>query len=183
MVAFHQARLEWLTAMDMHVAVTVGCVAPPEDLFRHAVTDLETLPRGVRRCGPLPGVARAEILEGDALRTGVVRRVHLTDGSVLNEGIVEIAAPSSMSYRQLTPYRFPLSLLAKSARGRYTFTPTGSGTRMTWEATIQLTSPLAYPLMACVRGLFLRRMMTGFLECVRDDVVRAQSNRDGSTAS
>ncbi len=164
--------------MDMHVAVTVGCAAPPEDLFRHAVTDLETLHRGVRRCGPLPGVASAEVVEGSSLRVGAVRRVHLTDGSILNEGIVEMAAPSTMSYRQLTPYRFPLSLLAKSAQGRYTFTPTGAGTTMTWEATIHLRSPLAYPIMACVRQLFLRRMMSGFLECVRDDVVRAQATSE-----
>jgi hypothetical protein len=175
----------FLTAMDMHVTVTIGCSAPPEELFRRAVTDLETLRRGVRRCGPLPGVARAEIVEGRAIQAGAVRRVHLTDGSVLNEGITEIAAPSTMSYRQLTPYRFPLSLLAKTARGRYTFTPVGAGTQMTWEATIGLSSPLAYPVMACVRSLFLRRMMSGFLECVRDDVARAQtaSRREDAPAA
>jgi hypothetical protein len=162
--------------MNMHVAATLACSATPEELFQHAVVELETLRRGVRARGPLAGVAHAEVVDGGELRAGAVRRVFLTDGTVLNEGITEMSAPSVMSYRQLTPYRFPLSVFAKGAEGRYMFTPDNTQTQMTWEADIWLTSPLVYPIMACVRSLFLRPLMISFLECVRDDVTRERNS-------
>jgi hypothetical protein len=162
--------------MNIHVAVTLACSATAEELFQHAVVELETLRRGVRARGPLAGVARAEVVDGGELRAGAVRRVFLTDGTVLNEGITEMNAPSVMSYRQLTPYRFPISVFAKGAQGRYTFTPEQAHTKMTWEADIWLTSPLAYPIMVCVRSLFLRPLMISFLECVRDDVSRVHDS-------
>lgn len=156
--------------MDVTVSESLQITAPPFVVFQHAILDVHVLASTVLRYGPLPGVKSAEVIGGEKLATGTIRRVHLTDGSILNEEITALEPPHQMSYRQLSDFAFPFSLLAKGARGQYSFRPVGRGTEMTWRAAIELRSWLFCPIVLAIRSLFLRPLMRKFLQRVRDQV-------------
>ena len=154
--------------MDVRVSESLPIRASAEQTFAHAITDVDTLARTVHPTGPLPGVVKTEVIGARTLAVGSVRRVHLSDGRILNEEIVDLQPPKVMAYRQLTAFPFPFSVLARGAHGRYLIDSSGDVTELTWEATIDGRTPLSYPFLAVLRSLFLRRMMRGFLEGVRD---------------
>jgi uncharacterized protein YndB with AHSA1/START domain len=153
--------------MELQVTAEVEVPRPIEVVFDQAVAP-ENLPKFFRGAGPVPGIARVEIEDGAKMAAGVLRKVHNTDGSVMDERIEALDRPSLQKYRITGGFRFPFTLLVRGARGEWSFTSRGAGTHILWTFTFELTTPLVWPFAAPIaRGAF-RRAMREALERLRD---------------
>ena len=138
----------------------------PAAAFDHATAGA-TLVRIAKALPPIPGITGVEV-EGE-LRTGAVRHVRMTDGSVVDEDILAHDAPTTHRYRWQKKPAFPFSLMVATGEGVWTFTPEGAGTKVAWDYEFDLTSPLAYPLAALVLRRFEAWMQAG-LEALRAEL-------------
>jgi hypothetical protein len=128
------------------------------------VTNVNRLGEWVRRRGLIPGVERGTVVGGGRTEVGALRRLHMTDGSTLNEEILEMAPPRLFRY-QLTGFGVPFRWLVRHAEGRWSFDPEGSGTRVTWRFTATLRSPAVLPLaLPLVNGLMQNNMRAGLAQ-------------------
>ncbi|MGB8332007.1 MAG: SRPBCC family protein [Polyangiales bacterium] len=118
--------------------------------------------------GPFAGITKVEKHDGQMLAKDAKRRVFMTDGTVLEEVILEYDPPVRHNYRWTGGAKFPFSLLVRSGTGNRDFIETEGGTRIVWTYTFGLTSPLAYPLAIPIVWLFKRWLQQGL------DVIRAE---------
>lgn len=108
--------------------------APLEDIFS-------------RRYGPLPPITRTE-QDGVWGTAGQARTIHTSDGRSVREQLTGVKAPESFGY-ELTELTGPLALLTTRIEGRWSFSPAGTGCRITWGWTVHPASEpaaLAMPL-------------------------------------
>lgn len=157
--------------MQLRTQAAVDLAAPRDAVFDHVTADraMETLFVGY---GPIPRVLRAEMVGGRAMGEGAVRRVHMSDGSAVDEEIREHARPQRHRYRLVSGIKPPLALLVKWAEGDWKFLPAagGAATRIEWDYTFELTTPLVAPLALPVVHLFFRTAMERCLARVKAEV-------------
>jgi uncharacterized protein YndB with AHSA1/START domain len=150
-----------IAAMRLDTRAVVIVDRPRAEVFDFAVAN-PTLPRVLAKLGPIPGVTGAEFIAGGSLAAGAQRRVSMSDGSVIEEEVLEVERPRVHRYRWLRGLRPPFSLLVRSGEACWTFSDaSGGGTRVEWVYTFELRSPLAYPVAAPVVLLFRRWMQRG----------------------
>ena len=142
---------------------------PREEVFAVA-TDSTNAPRTLRPRGPFAGITRVEMHEGEILSTGARRRIHMTDGTVLEEVILAYDPPAKHRYRWEGGAKFPFSLLIRSGTGTWEFTEAEGGTQIVWSYTFGLTSPLAYPLAWPIALLFRGWLQQG-LDAIRTEIL------------
>ncbi len=146
--------------MRIAQSATVHVPRPIEEVFDFSVA-CETFPRVLRPLGPIAGVAKAEMIDAPAPRTGARRRIQMTDGSAIEEELVAFDRPTRHRYRWLNRPAPPFSWLVRGGEGDWTFAPSRGGTSIVWVYSFDLTTPLAYPLAAPFGLLFRRWMMRG----------------------
>jgi hypothetical protein len=141
--------------LDAHAAITLpGPAGPAFDL----AVDPANFHRFMARLGPIPGVTRAAMIDGAPPVPGTRRRLEMTDGTVVEEEIVDHRRPALHAYRWVHPPAPPFSLLVRTGDATWRFTPVADGTRIDWDYRLGLTSPLAWPLARPVAWLFGRWM-------------------------
>ena len=150
-------------------SASVTIPRPREEVFAFAA-DSENTPRTIRARGPFAGIRKIEMHEGHELATGSKRRIFMTDGSVLDETILEYDPPLRHRYGWTGGVKPPFSLLVRSGTGQWDFTETDDGTRIVWSYTFGLTSPLAYPLAMPIAWLFKGYLQQG-LDAVRAELL------------
>lgn len=150
--------------LETHAKIFVP--KPPEEVFDYATAD-GTFEKVLRPLGPIPGIVSIAVDGGGPQVTGSKRRVTMTDKSVLGEEVLVLERPREHRYRWLNRPAPPFSFLVKGGEASWTFHAEGTGTRIDWDYTFDLTSPVAYPAMALVT-IFFRRWMKQGLEGVRD---------------
>ena len=128
---------------------------PPEVVFDF-VTRPEAVAETFSGWGPIPG-ARASSIAGDgAMAVGAIRRVENTDGTVVEERIVELDRPRTQAYELISG--LPRWLI-RGARGRWVLTPDGAdGTAIAWTFTFDLRTFLVWPAAAVMLASFKRAM-------------------------
>jgi len=146
--------------LSAHASVEIP--RPAAEVFDFA-SSCEGFPRFIGPYGPIPGIARAEMVNGAAPKAGAERRIHMTDGSVVAEEVLAYERPSRHRYRWLKPPAFPFSLVVRSGEGDWRFAPAGGGTRVDWHYSFELTSPLAWPFAAGLVLVFRRWMQSALL--------------------
>ncbi|HVH97994.1 MAG TPA: SRPBCC family protein [Enhygromyxa sp.] len=141
---------------------------PREAVFERAFA-LAEMPKLLRGWGPVPGVERAELLDGGEYAVGKVRRIHNTDGSSLDEEILEYDPPSAHAYRLYGNFRGLAKLLVIEGRGDWSFVVLGpSRTEVTWRYEFTLTSPLAFPLAVPMMKVAFANMQRGTLRLLQE---------------
>ena len=143
--------------MRLSAHADVEIPRPAEAVFDFA-TSCEGFPRFILPFGPIPGIARAEMLGAAEPKAGAERRIHMSDGSIVDEEVLAYDRPSRHRYRWLKPPAFPFSLIVRSGEGDWRFHAVSGGTRVEWDYAFELTSPLAWPLAAALMGIFRRWM-------------------------
>lgn len=140
--------------------------APTQMVFSIA-TDLETLPKAFQGYGPIPGIKRAWMQEGNGLYDGGIRLVETTDGVVTEEKIHIYIRPWRLQYL-ISGFAYPFSLLATGAVSDWAFTQKSDGTtRITWRTTFEARSPLAYPLVYFITRFFFARVQKDCLKTIK----------------
>jgi hypothetical protein len=122
------------------------------------VTRPEAVAETFRGSGPVPGAVKSELATPGGMRVGAVRRVESSDGSVVDEEIIELARPSVQAYRLIRGLRPPFTWLVREAGGRWTFNADGDGTLVSWVFTFELRL-LAWPLARALLVPPFRRAM------------------------
>ena len=148
--------------MKLSARAAVEIPRPVGEVFDFA-TSCQGFPRFIHALGPIPGIARAEMVGVPAPKAGAERRIHMTDGSVVAEEVLAYDRPSRHRYRWLEPPAFPFSLIVRGGEGDWRFTAAGGGTMVEWVYAFELTSPLAWPLAAAVVVVFRRWMQRALL--------------------
>ena len=154
--------------MDISASASVIVPRSREEVFAFSTAN-DTYERNLRPLGPIAGIEKAEMTDGQPLAEGSWRRISLTDGSVLSEVILEHVPPMRHRYRWTDGIKPPFSLLVRSGTGTWEFTEVTSGTRIDWGYVFELKSPLAYPVLLFIQPLFRAWLKKG-LESIRDEL-------------
>ncbi len=77
-------------ALTMNISTSASVVIPKsrEEVFAHACAN-ETVERTLRPLGPIAGLTKVEMFEGHVPEKGAWRRISMTDGSVLEDLILD----------------------------------------------------------------------------------------------
>jgi Polyketide cyclase / dehydrase and lipid transport len=157
--------------MQITAKASRGIACSLEQAFNF-MTKAENLPDVFLGYGPLPAIRRAEFVGRAEPRVGAVRRIENVDDSVVNEEILAHEPPALHRYRLVGDPPLPLRLLVRGLAGEWRFSPHRRDTVVGWSYSLELTTPLAWPLVLVVRG-FLRRAMKRGLDNVALTLDRA----------
>jgi hypothetical protein len=155
-------------AMNVSAAASVDIERPLREVFDFCTRN-DTYEKHLRRRGPVAGVAQVEFLAGDRLAAGGRRRVVLTDGSELEEVIIEHVPPTLHRYRWGKGLRGPFALLVRTGTGTWRFASDEERTRVEWGYDFELRSALAYPIALVIMPLFAGWLRQS-LESIRDEL-------------
>ena len=155
--------------MNISTSASVLIPRPREEVFAVA-TDSTNAPRTLRSRGPFAGIRKIEMHEGQTLATGARRKILMTDGTVLEEVVLDYDPPVRHRYGWTGGAKLPFSLLVQSGTGNWEFTEVEAGTRVVWSYIFELTSPLAYPLAVPIVWLFKGWLQQG-LEAIRAELL------------
>jgi len=151
---------------------TMSIARSRADVFAY-LTRPDTIPEVFHGHGLIPGATQAELVSTGGMRKGAVRQVTNSDGSVIEEEITELEAPSKQSYMLRRGMRFPFSALVRRAGGDWTVREEGDGAHIEWTFTFELTTPLLWPIVAPLRRDFQIAMRKALL---RKREILEQSN-------
>ena len=87
----------------------------------------------------------------------------MSDGRIVGEELLAYDRPARHRYRWLRPPAFPFSLLVSGGEGDWRFTGVNGGTRIEWDYTFELRSPLAWPVALALKAIFGRWMQRALL--------------------
>ena len=160
--------LAFRTTMNITTSASIVIPRPREEVFDFCCRN-DTYARHLRARGPVAGVQRAEFFDGHSLKAGDHRRIALTDGSVLDEEILDYAPPALHRYRWSKGLRGPFALLVRSGTGTWDFSEVEGGTRIDWGYDFALKSALAYPLALPIMPLF-RAWLKRSLESIDEEL-------------
>lgn len=155
--------------MKIRSRAAVTIPRPRAEVYDFAV-DNRSLARILGKVGPIPGISGAEFLEGGSLVAGAHRRMSMTDGSVIDEEILEAERPRVHRYLWRRGPRPPFSWMVRSGEGCWNFSEASGGTEVQWTYTFELRSPLAYPFAAPTVLLMFRRWMRIGLDRLRAEL-------------
>ena len=167
--------------MKVSTGASVLIPVPRDEVFAFACKN-ETYEQHLRPLGPVAGVQKAEHVDADAPRTGGRRIMTLTDGSVLDEVILEYSPPYAHSYRWSEGLNGPFALLVRNGTGTWGFAEVEGGTLVDWGYEFELKSALAYPVALPVMPVFRAWLKQG-LESIRDELVRRAAQRSSPNTS
>jgi hypothetical protein len=95
-----------------------------------------------RRYGPLPAVSSVRDQDGVWGTVGQTRTIVLAGGGTMCEELTHVEPPDAFGYR-ITGITGSMKPLVASVDGRWTFTPAGTGVRVTWAWTLHPASAVA----------------------------------------
>lgn len=142
--------------MKVQSQASIEINALPETVFDCA-TAPNNLPKFFKGYGVIPGILSVEIVGGGETREGVIRRVTNLDNSIIDEEIIELKRPTKQTYKLISGFKPPFSFLVRSGGGDWTLTPFNNSTILVWEFYFQLSSILAYPLMAFIMWAYFQK--------------------------
>ena len=146
--------------MELSTETSIVIPKPREEVFDFC-TDDENTARTLRPLGPIAGVAKVQMHEGQRLETGAHRTITMTDGVSLEEEILDYTRPTRHQYRWVGGIKPPFAWLVRSGTGCWEFSEVSGGTRVVWSYVFELRSALAYPLALPIIALFKRWMAQG----------------------
>jgi uncharacterized protein YndB with AHSA1/START domain len=154
--------------MKISTSASIVVPKPREEVFDFCCRN-ETFTRHLRARMPVAGVQGAEFFEGHSLKAGDHRRITLTDGSVLDEEILDYEPPALHRYRWSKGLKGPFALLVQSGTGTWDFSEVDGGTRIDWSYDFVLKTALAYPLAFPIMPLF-RAWLKQSLQSIHDEL-------------
>ena len=95
--------------------------------------------------GLFPPIKEVREQSGDWDAPGQTRVIAMVGGS-LREQLTSVDPPQSFAYT-LSGITGPMAPLVSTIDGKWSFTPAGTGTNVTWQWTIHAKSDLAAPLL------------------------------------
>ncbi|HLP87118.1 MAG TPA: SRPBCC family protein [Nostocaceae cyanobacterium] len=107
-------------------------------------TDCENLPKFFTGYQPIPAIVNAKTLDELPLHEGSTRIVNNSDGSSVEEILVQLERPHVQAYKLIKGLKPPFSFLVRSAQGKWIYTNTDSGVKVDWEFEFEISNILGY---------------------------------------
>lgn len=104
--------------------------------------------------GPIPPIKAVRDQTGGWDAVGQTRTIVLAGGGTMREELTGLDAPRSFGYR-IDGLTGPLAPLADHIDGTWSFTPQGTGTRVTWRWAIHRRSALTAPALPVFGRIWL----------------------------
>ena len=123
-------------------------------------------PAIVRPQGLLPGVRSVAGTIGAWSKAGQQRTLTLTDGSSVEETLIEVG-PASYRYR-VANFSGPFKFLVKEANAAFAVEPRQNGSTLIWTYEFAPTSALAAPIVSLIASSFWTGWMDAALERLKD---------------
>jgi uncharacterized protein YndB with AHSA1/START domain len=146
--------------------------AAPEAVFDLCV-DPARFPQTFTGYGPIPAIRQIS-LDGP-LRTGAQRRIHNSDGSVLDERVTLLERPHRHGY-ELSGFRAPFAWLVTLGRADWQIEAADDGTRVTWLYRFTPRSAVVRPFSWLLLRGFLQPAMRRCLRNMDRLLASAQHN-------
>lgn len=143
-------------------------MAPEEAFARTLPMPLPTLFR--RWYGPIPPIKEIRDQTGDWQQAGQTRTIALTGGGTMRETLTAVDPPRFFTYA-ITGITGPMAPLIDHVEGAWLFSPTGTGTEVTWRWTLHRKSALTAPGLRVFARLW-RGYARQSLESLSDYLVR-----------
>jgi len=143
--------------MKIAIRTQVHIDRSPAEVFDVAA-DYRSWPRLIQKVAVIPGVVGAEMLNGADPGPGAHRLLSMSDGSSVEEEILIFNRGVEHRYHWVRPPAPPLSLVLRSGEASWRFDPSGSGTKVSWDYELGLSSPAVYPIGLLVARFFKRWM-------------------------
>ncbi len=124
------------------------------------------VPAIIKRQGLLPGVKSVAGTAGAWSQAGQKRILTLTDGSNVEETLIEVA-PSSYKYR-VANFSGPFKFLVKEANAAFAAEPRQNGSTLIWTYEFTPTSALAAPIVSVIASSLWTGWMDAALERLKD---------------
>ncbi len=154
--------------MNVSTSASIIVPKPRDEVFEFCCRN-DTFERHLRPKGPIAGVRKSEFLPGESLSAGAHRQITLTDGSVLEEVVLDYAPSTLHRYQWSKGLKGPFALLVRSGTGAWRFSDVSGGTKIEWGYDFALKSPLAYPLALPIMPIFKGWLMQS-LESIRTEL-------------
>jgi uncharacterized protein YndB with AHSA1/START domain len=135
--------------MEIEVRASVLIAATPEGVF-DTITQPDAPAKTFDGYGPIPGCTHSEIVSEGGMKVGAIRRIHNTDGSVIDEEILALDSPRQHAYRLLSGLKPPFTWLVREARGRWTLEPHDQATHVEWVFSFAPRNRLAATIIRLV---------------------------------
>ena len=136
------------------------------------VTDLTRFPSFFDGFLIIPSVEKIEVLYQEPIRGGV-RRVHNSDGSILEEELLVFTPCSEHGYRLCRGFSFPFSWMIYDAEATWFFTTISeTKTKVCWTYRFRILSRLLSPLTYLVVKVFFSRAMNRCLKSMANECSR-----------
>ncbi len=111
--------------------------------------------------GPIPPIKAVRDQTGEWDAAGQTRTVVMVGGGSMREELTSVDPPRSFGYA-LSNIKGPLAPLVGSVEGKWSFTPTGTGTTVTWQWILHpklgVTAP-ALPVLGRIWKGYARRSL------------------------
>lgn len=146
--------------MTIHLIARQRLAAPAAVAFALSI-DPQRFPSLFPGYGPIPAIRRVE--RHGAAAAGTKRQIHNSDGSVLDEEILELDAPHRHRYR-LSGFRAPFAWLVREGEADWQFRDDGAGSTVEWHYRFEPASVLTRPFAALLLHGFMQRAMQRCLE-------------------
>jgi len=114
----------------------------------------------------IPAVEKIELFYENP-KVGGKRKVHNSDGSILDEEILVFSPQAEHSY-QLSGFRFPFSWMVATASGSWVFEQREDKTLVSWTYRFTTASWLLAPITYLVVHIFFRTAMARCLKKMAD---------------
>jgi hypothetical protein len=160
------------SAMKIETEASIVVMRDPETVFDFA-TAPGNMPAVFTGYGPIPAIEKVENIDDDETKAGTIRLVINSDGSVIEEEVLEFSRPHVQQYRLNQGFRPPFSFLVRSGGGHWTFDRQGDQTHIVWKFYFELTNPLVYPIASVIVRRHFQRAMRVCLSNIKAQVEAA----------
>lgn len=140
--------------------------APVEKTFAMALGF--DAPAIVRPKGLLPGVKSVAGTIGAWSKAGETRSLSLTDGSSVEETLIEVG-PASYKYR-VANFSGPFKYLVKEANASFAVEPRQNGSALTWSYEFTPISAMAAPIVSFIASSLWPGWMDAALERLKEAI-------------
>lgn len=142
--------------------------SPVEEVFAYISAE-ESLPKFLKRYGPIHGIARWESHKGPWAFEGAYRTLHFEGGDTLREELIAFQPPVYFAY-SISEFSSSARHLADIAYGEFSFEGAEKKTYVSWRYTFKPKNFFTAILLSLFMSLYFKPYMQQGLEISKKDI-------------
>lgn len=157
----------------LHRSAEIDINASLESVFAY-ISSGEKLPDWLKKCGPVNGAVKVEIVKGPYSFVGASRKVDFDNGDTLVEQLTSYDPFTSYSY-SVTHITNSLHHLTNAGFGQWWFTNNNNTTHLKWTYSFVPNNFFARMVLSIFLSLFYTKFMNQSLKLAKANMERQKS--------